>query len=96
MHITDAHVGWTDWLWETDLGGSPVENDPGDLLLDRAAYEGELAAAAAAVQEMPYDELAHRGKAIPLALGVGLAHAAPRTVMVRRCGVEMVLRGQAC
>lgn len=62
VHITDAHIVWTDWLWETDLGGSPVENDPGDLLFDRAAYEAELAAAVAAVEKMPYDELAHRGK----------------------------------
>lgn len=62
IHITDAHVGWTDWLWENDFGGSAVENDPGDLLSDRAAYEAELAAAVAALREMPYDELAHRGK----------------------------------
>lgn len=62
VHITDAHVGWTDWLWETDRGGSAVENDPGDLLFDRAAYEAELAGALAAVQALPYDELAHRGK----------------------------------
>lgn len=64
VHISNAQVGWTDWLWETDLGGLPVEIDPGDFLFDRTAYEAELAAAFAAVQKMPYDELSHRGKGL--------------------------------
>lgn len=62
IQTSHAHVSWTDWLWETDLGGLPVEGYPGDVMFDRTAYEAELAAAFAVVQDMPYDEPAHSGK----------------------------------
>jgi len=62
VQLAEAHISWTNWLWETDLGGLPVESGPGDVLFDRTAYEAELAAAFAVVPAMSYDEVAHRGK----------------------------------
>lgn len=62
VQVSDGHVGWTDWLWESDQDALPVERQPGPLLFDRKAYEAQLSAAFGMVQEMPFDELSHRGK----------------------------------
>jgi hypothetical protein len=62
LQLSEAHVAWTDWLWESYQGALPVEQLCEPLVFNRALYEAQLHGALAALQAMPYDELAHRGK----------------------------------
>jgi hypothetical protein len=62
LEHSEAHVAWTDWLWESYQGALPVERPAAPLVFDRTTYEAQLHSALALVQAMPYDELAHRGK----------------------------------
>lgn len=62
LQLSDAHVVWSDWLWESYQGALPVEQFSEPLVFDRVTYEAQLHGALAVVQAMPYDELTHRGK----------------------------------
>jgi len=62
LRFSEAHVAWTDWLWESDQGAYPVEQFPDPVVFDRTTYKSQLRGALAMVQAMPYDELAHQGR----------------------------------
>lgn len=62
LEHSEAHVTWTDWLWESYQGAQPVERPSAPLVFERTRYEAQLHGAVALLRAMPYDELAHRGK----------------------------------
>ncbi len=78
LQLSETHVAWTDWPWESYQGARTVENVSEPLLFDRTTYEAQLSAALAMVQAMPYDELADPGKRFLWPWEWGWGHAAPR------------------
>lgn len=62
LQVSQDHVVWTDWLWESDQGALSVEHLSEPAMFDRQDYEKQMRMALATVTALPFDELAHRGK----------------------------------
>lgn len=62
LDIEANRVVWSHWLWESNLDPAPVPQLTAPAIFDRFAYERVFSSALERLTDMPYDELAHRGR----------------------------------